>query len=381
MRKICVVTGSRSEYGLIKPLLKRIKSHSELELELVVTGMHLEKEYGNSLDHIKNDGFKIAIEIPIGPFFGDELSVTKSIGLEIVNLSSFLKESNPDILLVMGDRSEALGAAISAAYLNIPIAHLSGGDSARAGVDESARHAISKFSSIHFPATELSKQRLLKMGEDKWRITLSGEPGIDTIVHSDFLTKKKLSEKLKVSIETDYILLIQHSVSTEPEKSKSQIHETVLALKEIGMKTIFIYPNSDAGGFQIIKYLEDLRDDKMFFGFDNLPHLEYLTLLKYCSLIVGNSSSGIVESSSFKVPAVNIGIRQDSRERSSNVIDAPHSCDEIVNAIKLGLSDDFKNSIQKIVNPYGQGNASEIICRKLANIEITEKLIQKKLTY
>ena len=333
------------------------------------------------LDLIKKDGFKPAAEISIGPFHGDTLSVAKSIGREIVDFSSFLKDSNPDFILIMGDRSEALGAAISAAYLNIPIAHLSGGDSARAGIDEGARHAISKFSSLHFPATELSKKRLLKMGEDSWRITVSGEPGIDTIVNCDFLYKKELSRKLGISFESEYILLIQHSVSTEPEKSKEQISETIHALKKIDKQTIFIYPNSDAGGYQIIECLDKIRDDKKFFGFDNLPHTEYLSLLKHCSLIVGNSSSGIVESSSFKIPAVNIGIRQESRERSSNVIDVDHSFEQIVSAVELGLSQKFKTSIQKIINPYGKGNASEIICEKLANIEISKKLIQKKLTY
>ena len=380
-RKICVVTGTRAEYGLLYPVMKAIKSNPKLKLQVFVTGMHLEKKFGYSADEIKKDGFKVDAEVKLNPKSDRGGDVVRAIGKAVVGIAGKLEILKPDFLLVLGDRFESLAATIAAAYMNIPIAHIHGGDSPKAGIDEPVRHSITKFASIHFPATRKSAERILKMGEDKWRIFISGAPGLDTILHKRIPTKKEIEKVIKIKLPKKYILLIQHSVSTEPQKAKSQIIETIEVIKKLRMPVIAIYPNSDAGGRAIIKELKKIKSLDYVHLFKNLSHSTYLGLMKNCSLMLGNSSSGIIESSSFKIPVVNIGIRQEGRERAGNVINVPHEKDKIKKAVLLALSKKFKNKIQKIRNPYGDGKVGQRIAEVLAKIKINKGLIQKKLTY
>lgn len=382
MKKISVVTGTRAEYGLLRPLLKGIVNNPHFELDLIVTGMHLISIFGHTIDEIKKDGFEINAEIPSDTEHETPNSMALSVGKTIIGVSNYLLSSVPDILLVLGDRTETLGAAIAGAYLNIPVAHLSGGDISWGGLDESARHAITKFSHIHFPSTLKSAERLRKLGEDEWRIFPVGLIGIDEIMQMRFPSKRYIEEKYDLQSERPFILLVQHPVSTESDKSEQQIIETLEAIKTLKIQTIAIYPNSDLGGRNMISQIKKYQTYSYFQAYPSLPRHEYLTLLKYASVLVGNSSSGMTESGSFHTPVVNIGIRQMSRERGDNVIDVPHNKQKIIDAIKIALDNqEFKKRVKNTVNPYGEGKTVDSILKILSETNFSGKWIKKMITY
>ncbi|MBC8500900.1 MAG: UDP-N-acetylglucosamine 2-epimerase (hydrolyzing) [Nanoarchaeota archaeon] len=380
-RKICVLTGTRAEYGLLKPVMAAVKKHSKLELKLIVTGMHLSKEFGYTINDIKKDKFKVDKKTVMNPEQDTGFSMAQAIGKGIIGISNALKEIKPDVLLVLGDRIESLAGVIAAAYMNIPIAHIHGGDSARAGLDESVRHSITKFAHIHFPVTKKSAERIRKLGEEPKNIFVVGAPGLDTILNVKLLSRKEVEKKFEIDTEKGYILLVQHSVSTQPDDAQRQIEETLNAIKQVGMQTIAIYPNSDAGGRKIIKKLKEFDKKRIIKAYASLPHKDYLSLMKYAKVMVGNSSSGIMESASFKLPVVNIGIRQDDRERANNVMDVDHKTKEVLKAIKKALSKNFQRKMKLCRSPYGNGMAGKKIAKRLAKIRLNKKLLQKKITY
>jgi len=377
-----VLTGTRAEYGLLKPVMHTIKNDSQLELSIITAGMHLSKEFGYSINEIIKDGFKINEKVSMNPKEDTGHSMVESIGIGLVGMANAFDKIKPDLLLVLGDRIEALAGVIAAAYMNIPIAHIHGGDSTRAGLDESARHAITKFAHIHFTVTKKSAERVGKMGEDDWRIFIVGAPGLDTILNINYLSKDEIEKRFNLENEKPFIIFLQHAVSTEPEKAEAQAVETLEALNELSIQTVAIYPNSDAGGRKIISQIKKYEKNGFFKSFKNLPQIEYLSLLKYANVLVGNSSSGIIESSSFNLPVVNIGIRQDGRERSNNVLDVDYDKTQIKKAIEKALYDDsFREIVNKSINPYGEGKASSAIVKVLKELEISPKLLQKKISY
>lgn len=382
MRRICVLTGTRAEYGLLKPIMTEIKNAVDLDLSIIVTGMHLSKEFGYSVNEITKDGFTITARVEMNPAEDTGFSMATSIGKGIIGISTALRKIKPDVLLILGDRIEALAGAIAAAYMNIPIAHIHGGDSTRAGLDESARHAITKFAHIHFPATKKSAERIIKMGEDKRMVFVVGAPCLDVIKKQKFLTRKGVGKKFKIDLKKPLILLTQHSISIEPEEAEKQIIETLRAIQELAFRTIIIYPNSDAGGRKIIKQIKKYENLPFIQSYKNLSQKDYLNLLKYTSVMVGNSSSGIIESPAFKVPFVNIGKRQEERERADNVIDVNYDKNEIICAIKRALYDkDFMQNVKNCKNPYGDGKAAARIVKVLKKVEISSSLLQKKIAY
>jgi GDP/UDP-N,N'-diacetylbacillosamine 2-epimerase (hydrolysing) len=382
MKKICVLTGSRAEYGLLKPIMLAIQNHSGLRLSLIVTGMHLSKEHGYTVNEIIKDGFEVAEQVDMGNGGSTGYGMAHSIGIGIQKIAASLKRISPDILLVLGDRIEPLSGVIAAAYMNIPIAHIHGGDTTRGGLDESARHAITKFSHIHFPATKKSAERILKLGEDSWRVHIVGAPSLDNILHQKLLQKNVIEKRLNLDLSKETILLVQHSVTTEPENARFQIIETLEAIRELKYQTVVIYPNSDAGSADIISQIKKYARYPFIKSYKNLPYIEFLSLMKYVSVMVGNSSSGIIESSPFRLPIVNIGIRQEGRERSDNVLDTPHRKDEIIKSIKKALFDmKFKNKVKNSKNPYGDGNTGQRVADILASIPINKSLLQKKIAY
>ena len=381
IRKICVVTGTRADYGLLKPILHAIESEPLLWLSLIVTGMHLDPRFGMSVTEIETDGFHIDAKININSQSDDGLGISLSIAKAIEGISKIFQEINPDLVLLLGDRSEILAAAIAAAYQNIFIGHIHGGDKSKGGLDESTRHAITKFAHLHFPATEKSGERIIKLGENPKQVFVCGAPGLDTILHSKLLSKTELETELGFNLAAEFILVVQHSVSTEPEKSLSQIEETLAALSEINKQVLLIYPNSDSGGLAMITRIEAEKNILNFHRFKTLPHVVYLSLLRDCSALIGNSSSGMIESASFKIPVVNIGMRQEGREHSENVINVPNDRKAIMAAYKKVQSAEFKAVLQNLHNPYGDGNAAAKIAGILANFEFDKSLIQKQISY
>ena len=381
-RKICVVTGTRAEYGLLKPVMNAIKKSPTLELSVIVTGMHLSQQFGYTLREIEEDGFRIDAKVDMLLDGNTGTVMAKSIGNGIISSAQALDIIKPDIILILGDRTEPFAAAIAGAYMNIPVAHIHGGDSAKSGLDEYARHAITKLAHIHFPATEKSAKRIIKMGEDHSNVFVVGAPGLDTILNEKLIEPTDLAEKYNLDISKQILLVVQHPVTTEVEDAPDQIRETLETILELKHQTILIYPNADAGGRRMIEEIKKYEKNSFIKTFKSIPHKEYLSLMKIASLMVGNSSSGIIEAPSFGLPVVNIGSRQEGRERAENVIGVNYDKEEIKDAIKKALYDeDFREKVKKCKSPYGGGKAGVRIADVLNKIKIDKKLLQKKLTY
>ncbi|MBN2186835.1 MAG: UDP-N-acetylglucosamine 2-epimerase (hydrolyzing) [Dehalococcoidia bacterium] len=381
MRKIAVVTGTRAEYGILLPVLKAIEIQPELMLSLVVTGMHLSHEFGYTVREIEHDGFTVDARVDMLLSSDMPGAMAKSVGMGVIGMAQTWEQLKPEIILVLGDRVEPLAATIAAAYINIPVAHVHGGDVC-GSIDSPARHAITKFAHIHFPATKKSAERIAKMGEEEWRVHIVGSPALDAILSEPLIPAEDLARRLQLDLSQPLILLVQHSVTTQADDAPQQIKETLQAVVELGHPTILIYPNSDAGGRRMIQVISEHGKYPFIKTFKSLPHKEYLSLMKAASLMMGNSSSGIVEAPSFGLPVINIGIRQLGRERGENVINVGHDKQEIIEAVEKALTDkDFLKEVKKCDNPYGDGKTAPRIAEILSKTEITPELIQKKPTY
>ena len=380
-RKILVTTGTRAEYGIFRPVLEKIEMSKKLDLLLVVTGTHNSKKYGMTINEIKKDGFKISKIIKILPKSDTLYSTTQSLGEGIISFSKVFKKLKPDINLILGDRDEMLASAISAYHMNIPNAHIHGGDKS-GGLDEYNRHAITKISNIHFPATEKSKKRILKMGENPKFVFVTGSPSVDEIKNNKITTKKALERKYGINFYGNEILLIYHPVTTQLEKDSTQIYNILNSIVKLGYTCIAIAPNSDAGRNEIFCALKNYSKKYKFIKiFSTLPRSDYLGMLKNCGVLLGNSSSGMIEASYFQIPVVNIGIRQKNRERGKNVIDINASWKGLVQAaIRRALK--IKKSKKSAFDfTFGKGNSAQKIVAHLEKISLGKDLIQKELSY
>lgn len=382
-RKICVASGSRSEFGILASVIDELKKNNSLEIQIAVSGMHLSSRYGGTVREIKKTGLTIDAIVRMTPHEDSKFAFARSIGHGIIGFATVFKQIKPDVVLVLGDRVEALAAAITAAYMNIIVAHISGGDSARAGLDESTRHAITKFAHIHFPATQKSAERIHKMGEDSWRIHLTGSPSVDGILRTKLLSKKDIVQKYRLNPKRPFLLILQHSVSTQVEAASWQMEETLKAVASFGFQSIIIYPNADAGGLAIINVIKKFQKKYLFFQtYKNVSRRDYLSLLKTANILLGNSSSGIIESSLFHLPVIDIGIRQEGREQSTNILHVSHNSEEIKIAIHKAIFDqEFLKKVSKCQNLYGDGRASQRIVKVLSDVVINSRLIQKKIAY
>ena len=380
-RKITVTTGTRSEYGILRPLIKQIISSKHLKLYLIVCGMHLSRKHGFTINEIKKDHIPISSIVEMIPKQDTNFEMSLAVGRGIIGFSKAFKKIKPDINLILGDRDEALASAISAYHMNIPNAHIHGGDKTKAGIDEYNRHALTKISNIHFAGSKKSMQRILKMGEKKKYVFHTGSPSIDEISQNKITKKSVLEKKYKIKLDGNEILLLQHPVTSQISSSKKQITNTLNALSKFETNIITIAPNSDAGSKAIYSKLKSFsKNNSNMKLFPNLPRNDYLSFLSHCGVLVGNSSSGFIEGSYFKIPVVNIGIRQNLREGGSNIIFVKDFSEaEIHKAVKRALQ---KNILKtKKPNLYGIGNASKKITKMLEEIKITDELIQKQIDY
>lgn len=379
-RKILYITGTRADYGLMRSVLRRIHEHPALSLDLVVTGMHLMDEFGYTVDEIHKDGYSYHI---IDAIFPDETKAAMAtfIGQLIEKITPYICATNPDIILVLGDRGEMLAGAIVGSYLSIPVVHIHGGE-VTSTVDDITRHAITKLSHIHFPATQRSAERIIKMGEDPLSVYVVGAPGLEQILEGTITDRHTLLQKYDLNPEEPIILVIQHPVTMEYVDAGDQMHLTLEAVKAFPYQTIVVYPNADAGGASMIQAIHEFENSSYIRTYASLPHSDYLGLMNVASVLVGNSSSGIIEAPSFHLPVVNIGTRQKGRERGQNVIDVPHDKEAIIQAIKKSLFDDvYRKTIQNGVNPYGDGTAGKKIADLLVSVPLTGELLQKRMTY
>ncbi len=378
-RKIAITTGTRAEYGIIRPVLETISKSKRLDPFIIVTGMHLSKKYGMTINEIKKDGFRIYSSFDMLPKDDSNYSMSKALGEGIVSFTKIFYKLKPDINLILGDRDEMLASALAAYHLNIPNAHIHGGDKSQGGIDEYNRHAITKISNIHFAATLKSKERILKMGENPKFVFHTGSPSIDEIMKKQITPKKSLEKKYGIKLNGKDIILLQHPVTTQTIQSGKQIMNALKAIVKIGENTIAIAPNSDPGNRLIFKHLRTFSKKYDFIKmYNTLPRNDFLGLLKNSGVLVGNSSSGMIEASYFDTPVVNIGIRQKGREKGSNVIEVKDS----INSIYSGILRAFKK--QKKFhkrNLYGKGNSAAKIVRHLEKIKLDEELINKQIFY
>lgn len=375
--RIAYITGTRADYGLMSSVLRELDSSSKLDLNLIVTGIHMMKEFGSTEQLIKKDEFK-AHYIDC-KYEEDNLAATpKFLACFLPKLIDKLTELKTELILILGDRAEMLAGAIAGQYLNIPVAHISGGDMT-GHVDAPVRHAISKLAHIHFTISKKSAQRLMKMGEDPARISVVGATSLDYILHTDFPKIKEIAAKYNLDLSEPYIIMIQHPVITEIEANAKNIKTTLDAIAQSNIQTLVIYPNADATGRIMIREIEKRKEKNLKKAFTNVEYKEYIALLKNASAIIGNSSSGIVEAPSFGLPCINIGPRQNGRDKAENVIDVSHDKSQIIKAIDIALNDrKFKSRCKNCKSPYGNGTSGKKIRAVLEKLKIDKKLLVKE---
>ena len=383
MKKILVVTGTRAEYGLLYWTMKEIQKDKDLRLQLIVTGSHLSEEYGYTVEQIKKDGFKIDEEIDMIIDSNKKSAIVKSMGLEMIQMAQAFDRLKPDILLILGDRYETFVAATCAMMMNVPIAHMNGGESTEGVIDEQIRHAITKMAHIHFAGAEYYKKRIIKMGEEPWRVHNVGQAGIENIRRLRLLTKTELEYELGFKFDKRIFLITYHPVTLGVQDIEDQMENLLKSISKFDAKYIFTYPNADYGNKIIIDKINEFRHNHdNVYVFHSLGQVKYLSLMKYADVMIGNSSSGIIESPSFKLPVVNIGDRQKGRLRNKNIIDVGNNEIEIIEGINKALyNKQFINSLNDLENVYGDGTTSEKVVKILKTIEINEKLLHKKLDY
>ncbi len=381
MRSIGVITGARSDYGIYLPILRRIEEDPELNLHLIVCGMHLSPDFGSTVTEIEHDGFNIGERIEMLLSSDTPEAIAKSMGVGMIGFAQAYSRFRPDLLLVLGDRFEMLAAVASSLPFNIPIAHIHGGESTEGSIDESIRHSITKMSHLHFPSTEIYASRIRQMGEDSWRITVSGAPSLDNLQGFISLSKDEIKSRFNLDLTEPTLLVTFHPATLEFENTQAYIEELLSALEKSGMDIVLTYPNADTYGRLIIQKIQEFvkQYPKAKIAV-NLGTTGYFSLMSHTTAMVGNSSSGIIEAASFKLPVVNIGTRQRGRVHGKNVIDVDCERGIIVDAISKATSINFRETLSDLVNPYGEdGHAAERIVTRLKNVALDSRLLMKKL--
>lgn len=375
MRKIAVVTGTRAEYGLLYWIIKGIHEDSELHLQLIVSCMHLSPEFGKTVDEIEKDGFPIEERVEMLLSSDTEEAIAASMGLGMLGFAKAYKRLKPDILLVLGDRFEILSAVAAAVPFRILIAHIHGGEVTEGAIDELFRHAITKMCHIHFPTTKIYADRIIQMGEHPDNVFCYGAPGLDNVNRLNLLERAEIFKIFLLPHDKKLGIVTFHPVTLEENTAEAQIDELLLALKKFtDIFWVFTMPNADTGGRVIMQRLKNflLNNPETGKAFTSLGQFNYLSLLKHADVMVGNSSSGLIEAPSFELPVINIGDRQKGRVRTRNVIDVP-LCEQkrIVTAINEAISDKFTNTLKGLENPYGNGKACDEILRILRTLPLS----------
>lgn len=377
--KIAVVTVSRAEYGILRNLLKKIDQDPELQLQLIVTGSHLIRNSGNTIADIKKDKLKIAKKVNMRFKSDSPAGISTSIGNIVKGMAKALQQLRPDLLVLISDRYETLAAAVASIPFNIPVAHIAGGVVTEGAIDDKIRHSITKIAHLHFPVNQEGYNNLLKMGEEKSRIHNTGSMAIDLIKEDNLLTKSQLESLLKINLNK-FILFVYHPVTLEYKNTQSQINNILNALSKTNMPIITLHPNQDTSRSIILKSLEKAaKNNKNIKLFKHFPRNTYLSLMKHCSVMVGNSSSGILEAPTLKTAVVNISSRQQGRGRALNVIDTNPSTEEILQSINKALSKKFQKQLKSTKNPFGDGKATERILKILKTTKINANFLQKRL--
>jgi len=375
-RRIAVVTTSRADYSHLYWPLYELQRHPNVELGVIALGAHLSPEFGNTVREIEKDGFPIVARIECLLSSDTDTGMARTIGLATLSLADTLSAWRPDLLLLIADRYEMLAPASVALALRIPVAHIEGGEVSQGAIDDAVRNALTKLAHIHFTSTPLASQRVIAMGEEPWRVHHAGAPSLDHLRRSELLTREELQQRLNLDLDQPTLLVAFHPVTIHSDTT-DEADALFDALAHRSEQILFVYPNSDAGSRALIERTQALADDRILTRvFVNLDAITYCSLLGQVELLVGNSSSGIMEAASFALPVVNVGMRQQGREHAINVIDTPASTPAILAAMQQARSPEFHASLAGMVNPYGDGYASERIVDILVNTPLEGLLIK-----
>jgi UDP-hydrolysing UDP-N-acetyl-D-glucosamine 2-epimerase len=377
-RKIAVVTTSRADAGHLHWILKDLAAQPRFDLRIISMGAHLSPEFGHTGKEFQKNGLppNVAIECLLSS--DTDIGMAKTIGVATLGLADALGEMRPDIILLTADRYEMLAPAAVALALRIPVAHIEGGEISEGAIDDAVRNAITKMAHLHFACTQNSRERIIRMGEEPWRVHFTGSPSLDQLRRNRLLTRPQVERQLKIRFTPMTIVVVHHPVTLLRDTTRESV-ALFSALAKIDAHFVFVYPNADAGSRTLIarteKFLSQHPNNHLLI---NLDHRLYLSLLRHSAALVGNSSSGIIEAASLGLPVVNIGIRQKGRDHATNVLDVPASAAGICAALAQALSPKFRESIRNLDNPYGNGHASKQIVNILATVPLAEKLLFKR---
>jgi UDP-hydrolysing UDP-N-acetyl-D-glucosamine 2-epimerase len=378
IRKIAAITTSRADYSHLYWPLRDLSAHENVDLRIIALGSHLSPEFGHTIREIEKDGFKIDGRIECLLSSDTDVGMAKTIGLAALSLSDLLGEMRPDLLLLIADRYEMLGPASVALALRIPVAHIEGGEISEGAIDDAVRNALTMMSHIHFTSTFGARDRVIAMGEEEWRVHRAGAPSLDHLRRQTLYRREQLEQQLELDLNQPIFLVAFHSL-TIARDTLEEADAFFAALETFPEQLLFCYPNADAGSRALIErtrsFLASRRHGRVFI---NLDSFTYWSLLSQVDLLLGNSSSGIMESASFALPTVNVGLRQQGRERARNVVDAAAEAHSIQDAVRLARSSEFRESLRGITNPYGDGFASEKIVRVLTTVPLSRELLMNR---
>jgi UDP-hydrolysing UDP-N-acetyl-D-glucosamine 2-epimerase len=376
-RTIAVVTSSRADYSHLYWPLKDLAAHPDVDLKLIVLAAHLSPAFGNTVNEIEQDGFVIASRIECLLNSDTDVGMAKTLGLAVLGLTDVLAQMRPDLLLLIADRYEMLAPASVALTLRIPVAHIEGGEISEGAIDDAVRNALTKMAHIHFTSTDTARARVISMGEEPWRVHRAGAPSLDHLTRSKLLTRSELEQSLHIDIEPSPIVVAYHPV-TLLQDTTQEADALFAALAQIEGQILFCYPNADAGSHNLMQRTHEfIRQHRDAHVFVNLGAVTYWSLLKHAGLLLGNSSSGIMEAASFALPVVNVGLRQYGRERAPNILDAEPCVASILERVTIAQSAAFRESLRGMTNPYGDGHAAERIVHVLSSVSL-DGLLRKR---
>jgi UDP-hydrolysing UDP-N-acetyl-D-glucosamine 2-epimerase len=379
VKTVGVVTVARSDYGIYRPVLRRIAASRQLRLSLYAAGMHLSKRFGLTVQEIEADGFRIAERVPMSEDSDSPAAIARSMSRGIEGFARLFARSRPDILMLLGDRFEMLTAAAAALPFTLPIAHIHGGETTFGAIDEAIRHSLTKMSHLHFVSTAAYRRRVIQLGEEPWRVTLCGAPGLDNVRRIRLLDRAGVERAIGMSLSPSPLLVTFHPVTLEYLDTEKHVSELMAALERIRLPVVFTYPNADTAGRKIVTairgYTRTHRDSR---AIASLGTQAYFSLMKHAAAMVGNSSSGIIEAASFGLPVVDIGSRQGGRVHGRNVIHSDCERAAIAMAARKAIAPAFRRSLRGLPNPYGDGRAAGRIVRVLERSKLDRRLLMKR---
>lgn len=379
-KRIAVITSSRADYGYLRPIIRALTDAPEFDMQLIVSGSHLSTAHGFTVRDVDEDGFSIAERVDL-PMDSDSPSgIAKAIGTAVIGFAGTFARLQPELLIILGDRFEMLAAAAAMLPFAKPIAHIAGGESSEGAIDEAIRHALTKMSHLHFVQTNQYRERVIQMGEEPWRVTVSGSPTLDNLRDFSPLSEDDLAQRVGLSLDRAPLLVTFHPVTLEYEAARNQIDEVLAAIEKSGLPAVFTGPNADTHGQQILTAIKSFvaKHSESASLVANLGTRAYFSLMQKALLMLGNSSSGIIEAASFGLPVVNIGDRQRGRVHGKNVIDTPCARDSILAAIKTASASAFRDRLRGMENPYGQGDAAQVITDTLRRTPFDRSLLVKQ---